>query len=90
MKVKNGYRSYIIICIYFVGDFEDLKVIMKSIGVIVNIIVEEVFVGEVIGEYFILQMVGVILLLLIGKLNELQVYIVFLKSQGIKISFRLV
>lgn len=54
MKVKNGYRSYIIICIYFVGDFEDLKVIMKSIGVIVNIIVEEVFVGEVIGEYFIL------------------------------------
>lgn len=63
---------------------------MKSIGLIVNIIVEEVFVGEVIGEYFILQMVGVILLLLIGKLNELQVYIVFLKSQGIKISFILV
>lgn len=54
MKVINGYRSYIIICICFVGDFEDLKVIMKSIGVIVNIIVEEVFVGEVIGEYFIL------------------------------------
>lgn len=54
MKVINGYRSYIIIFIYFVGDFEDLKVIMKSIGVIVNIIVEEVFVGEVIGEYFIL------------------------------------
>lgn len=50
MKVINGYRSYIIIRIYFVGDFEDLKVIMRSIELKVNIIVEEVFVGEVIGE----------------------------------------
>lgn len=82
MKVTNGHRSHITICIYryFAGDFEDLKVIMRSTELKVNITVEEVLAGEATGEHFTLQMAGVISPLLTGKPNELQVYIVSLKS----------
>ncbi|XP_062574409.1 fibrocystin-L-like [Saccostrea cucullata] len=54
------------------GDFEDLKVVMKGTGVMVNISVQEVQAGEPTGEYIALSMAGVISPLFSGKPSKSQ------------------
>ncbi|XP_061168814.1 fibrocystin-L-like [Saccostrea echinata] len=54
------------------GNFEDLKVVMKSTGIAVNISVEEVQAGKPTGEYIAFSMAGVISPLFSGKPTKSQ------------------